>query len=601
MTRKISALVVLSLFLVTLISWAGQPILSAPGCDDASATVRGCVTTTTQSFAGAKTFTGAVLLEASGNALEFTGGGVITNSTPASSVTIQDTNGLSVQGNGGTGWGSVEAGAFTAQGGAPQFSSALSTASMTFSGAISAATASSTVAAFTFTPTTALNANDLLLNVEKSDGTNMFTVDVEGDIAAAGISSTLGRATFSGSVATSWSVGAYGGGLNGAFHGQNSTAAADVLTFAQDGVGTTGGIDADGTFNGLAVKNYVATNTLSVTSITNDATTSGTVGAITLKANSDIDAADLVLDVQDSAANHLFGVYESGGVSMGSSTLFQLYANYDLISGFNFTDNGPFNTWVDGFSAGQTMPEASIAIVNTTVQGDVLWGIMQGTSIPSATYRVTMQGDGSYCMNGASGAAYSTCTDKLQSSNAGTQTMALISAALDATTSSTVGAITLKSNVDIASSDLVLDVQDSAGAHLLTLTEAGVLRNLSPTSLLTSVFVGAVTVASTNYGGDVLPAAAFTVTSATMRTSAAGSGGTSNFAFRISDGTNHCDCTMACNAVAGNKSLTCAGAGGSGCALPASASLTYSVNSIGDCSAGPTVVGNVQVRGYWTP
>ena len=179
--------------------------------------------------------------------------------------------------------------------------------------------------------------------------------------------------------------------------------------------------------------------------------------------------------------------------------------------------------------------------VTPTVATRVVLGAQYSTTqtIPSTDdYVWTLLSDGSMCINGLAGGGFGACTDKI---TAGT----------------------------------------------------------GSASLLTSVFVGAVTTATTTYGGDVLPAYPFTVSQATFRTSAAGSGGSTDFAFRVSDGTNHCDCTMACNVVAGNKNPTCAGAGGTGCSFAASASLTYSVNSIGDCTTGPTIVGNVQVRGSW--
>lgn len=121
----------------------------------------------------------------------------------------------------------------------------------------------------------------------------------------------------------------------------------------------------------------------------------------------------------------------------------------------------------------------------------------------------------------------------------------------------------------------------------------------SSRATLSSVFVGAVTTAGTTYGGRVLPAQAFTIDQITFRVSVAGSGGTTNFVFRATDGTNTCDCSIACNTAAGNLNPTCAGSAGAGCAIPASASLTYSVNSIGDCTVGPTIVGNADVGGTW--
>lgn len=54
-------------------------------------------------------------------------------------------------------------------------------ATCSFRGATNAATASSTVAVVTVMAENAIDANDLLFNVEQSDGTNRFTVDVEGD------------------------------------------------------------------------------------------------------------------------------------------------------------------------------------------------------------------------------------------------------------------------------------------------------------------------------------------------------------------------------------------------------------------------------------
>lgn len=184
-------------------------------------------------------------------------------------------------------------------------------------------------------------------------------------------------------------------------------------------------------------------------------------------------------------------------------------------------------------------------------------------------------------------------------SAATTSAFTILSSRTAASTSASSASVELGTTVALGTGDLLIGYLSGA-SYAATLDKDGMFRSTTPT-LLASPFIGAVTVAGTTYGGDVLPAFAFTVNSATIRTSAAGSGGTTNFVLRISDGSNTCDCTMACNAVAGNKSLTCAGTAGTGCALPASASLSYSVNSIGDCSVGPTVVGNAQVRGYWTP
>lgn len=52
------------------------------------------------------------------------------------------------------------------------------------------------------------------------------------------------------------------------------------------------------------------------------------------------------------------------------------------------------------------------------------------------------------------------------------------SATADGTTSSTVGSFTFKAGANITAADLLLDVQDSAGAHALKVTEAGSLTAL---------------------------------------------------------------------------------------------------------------------------
>jgi hypothetical protein len=59
-----------------------------------------------------------------------------------------------------------------------------------------------------------------------------------------------------------------------------------------------------------------------------------------------------------------------------------------------------------------------------------------------------------------------------------TSTMLISSDTSNATATSTVGTITLKATEDIASSDLVVDVQSSAAAHLLSVNELGDLTIL---------------------------------------------------------------------------------------------------------------------------
>jgi hypothetical protein len=75
-----------------------------------------------------------------------------------------------------------------------------------------------------------------------------------------------------------------------------------------------------------------------------DATTSSTVGSITLKAGANINAADLVLDVQDSAASHVFTVTEAGSVTLPASQ------SIKIGSYFLSNDNGT-GRWYFGSAA----------------------------------------------------------------------------------------------------------------------------------------------------------------------------------------------------------------------------------------------------------
>lgn len=116
-------------------------------------------------------------------------------------------------------------------------------------------------------------------------------------------------------------------------------------------------------------------------------------------------------------------------------------------------------------------------------------------------------------------------------------------------------------------------------------------------TLIDSTYINNVTFATTTYGGGVLPAAATTYSAARFHIRTPGSGGTTNATIRISDGTNNCDCGFACNVAVGNYRAACTGT----CAFAASASITYSTNSIGDCTAGPDIQGNVDFEGLVAP
>ncbi len=142
------------------------------------------------------------------------------------------------------------------------------------------------------------------------------------------------------------------------------------------------------------------------------------------------------------------------------------------------------------------------------------------------------------------------------------------------------------------------DYLDSNGSYARVGGGAGYLASATPFTL-DSVYVNAVPTAVT-YGGGGLPARAFTVVSIRHRVRTAGSGGSTNAVFQISDGTNTCTCSYACNATQGSKIITCANGAGTGCAYAASASLTYSYTSVGDCGAtSADIQGNINVQGYW--
>lgn len=135
----------------------------------------------------------------------------------------------------------------------------------------------------------------------------------------------------------------------------------------------------------------------------------------------------------------------------------------------------------------------------------------------------------------------------------------------------------------------------SNGTHVIvgTGTGAGYVASSTPHTL-TAVYTNLRLSAGTTYGGGVLPAHPFTVQAIRYRIRQVGTAGTTNATWRIA-GAGNCDCTFACNAAVGNYRSTCSGS----CAFAASDNLTYSVTSIGDCGAGPDLLGNVTIEGIW--
>lgn len=124
---------------------------------------------------------------------------------------------------------------------------------------------------------------------------------------------------------------------------------------------------------------------------------------------------------------------------------------------------------------------------------------------------------------------------------------------------------------------------------------AGFLHSTTAQTL-SSVYPNAAVTTGLVMGGAGLPGeSGFTVNGVGFYVSASGVGGSTNMTIRVSDGTTNCDFSIACNTATGPKQLANAG-----CSYAAGATLTYSINTRGDCGTGATIK-NIDVQGYWTP
>lgn len=135
------------------------------------------------------------------------------------------------------------------------------------------------------------------------------------------------------------------------------------------------------------------------------------------------------------------------------------------------------------------------------------------------------------------------------------------------------------------------DTISSNGTNLVTPAQ---MLDASP-KLWSAIYVNTTLVAGTTYGGEVLPTgvSSLTFNAIRFRVTTAGTVGSTNTALRISDGTNNCDCNFPCNvASASVQRIACTGT----CVFAAGASVTYAVNSIGNCSVGPIIQGNINVE-----
>lgn len=127
-----------------------------------------------------------------------------------------------------------------------------------------------------------------------------------------------------------------------------------------------------------------------------------------------------------------------------------------------------------------------------------------------------------------------------------------------------------------------------------SLDTTGYFTSTTPFAL-DSVYVNT-TISAFTYGGSVLPAHAFTAQAIRYRVRTVGSGGSTNATFRVSDGTNNCDFSFACNqAAASYRQATTAGT----CTFAASATLSYAFSSTGDCTTKTDILGNIAIDGIW--
>lgn len=141
------------------------------------------------------------------------------------------------------------------------------------------------------------------------------------------------------------------------------------------------------------------------------------------------------------------------------------------------------------------------------------------------------------------------------------------------------------------------DYIDSNGTYARVGAGAGYLASAQPFTL-DSVYVNNLVQVLT-YGGGTLPARAFTVTGIKFYVRANGVGGTTNNTFQVTDGTNTCDCSFACNVGTASRRATCSNGAGTGCVYAASAVLSYGFSAIGDCGTATDLLGNVSVEGNW--
>jgi hypothetical protein len=143
------------------------------------------------------------------------------------------------------------------------------------------------------------------------------------------------------------------------------------------------------------------------------------------------------------------------------------------------------------------------------------------------------------------------------------------------------------------------DFFTSDGTNIIAGTGAGAGYIASSVPMMIAAVYVNHTILALTYGGGTLPARPATVTNIAYYVRASGTGGTTNNTFQISDGTNTCNCTFACNQATGSQFAACTNGAGTGCVYASSAALTYGFSAIGDCVVPTDLLGNVTVRGKW--
>lgn len=144
-----------------------------------------------------------------------------------------------------------------------------------------------------------------------------------------------------------------------------------------------------------------------------------------------------------------------------------------------------------------------------------------------------------------------------------------------------------------------LDYWKSDGTNIIAGDGTEYVASGTPTTL-SDVYINNIPSANFFYGGGTLPAHAFTVTAIRYYVRTAGTVGTTNATFQITDSTNTCNCAYACNAAVGSARTTCSAGAGTGCVFAASAALGYKWTGVGDCGPNTAdIEGNIAVEGNW--